>query len=303
MRTRVLIGVLFLLCVIFACAALLKNGVYGWTVFMVLPLCAGGLASWSFRPQTEWRAVGLGALTGFIGSCCFLLGGLEGFMCVLLSLPLTVPLSALGSLLAYQANDFDHSRPIAMALLIPVSFLFDINAKPPVYSVQTSIVVNAPPERVWKKVAAFPDIPGPTEWVFRMGFAYPQRTRIVGAGVGAARYCDLSTGPIVERVVVWNEPRMLRFVVTSTPPSMTETGLYGDIHPKHLSGYFISKQGQFTLSPLSCGRTLLKGTSWYRHGLWPAGYWRWWSDAIVRRVHLRVLEHIRVLSEDGELPR
>jgi len=45
------------------------------------------------------------------------------------------------------------------------------------------------------------------------------------------------------------------------------------------------------------GRTLLQGTSWYQHGLWPAEYWRWWSDAIIHRIHMRVLNHVRDLSE------
>ena len=76
--------------------------------------------------------------------------------------------------------------------------------------------MNATPERVWKYAVAFPDIPGPREWMFRTGLAYPERTRIEGTGLGAARYCDLSTGSIIERVVIWKEARILRFVVTST---------------------------------------------------------------------------------------
>jgi hypothetical protein len=46
----------------------------------------------------------------------------------------------------------ESKRPVGMALLLPVSILFDVHAKPPVYSVTTSIVVNASPERVWKNV-------------------------------------------------------------------------------------------------------------------------------------------------------
>ena len=67
--------------------------------------------------------------------------------------------------------------------------------------------------------------------------------------------------------------------------------------PKHLHGYFMSKEGQFELTRLANGHTLLAGTSWYQHGLWPAEYWRWWSDAIIHRIHLRVLNHIRTLAE------
>jgi hypothetical protein len=133
--------------------------------------------------------------------------------------------------------------------------------------------------------------------MLRTGAAYPIRTRIEGTGVGAARDCDLSTGTVKERVAVWDEPRLLRFVVTATPPAMRETGLYGTVNPKHLNGYYVSKQGQFELTALPGGRTLVTGTSWYQHGLWPAEYWRWWSDAVVHHIHRRVLEHIRSLSE------
>jgi hypothetical protein len=184
-----------------------------------------------------------------------------------------------------------------MAVLIPVSLFYDGHAKPPVYSVTTSIVVNASPERVWKYAAAFPDITAEPDWVLRTGLAYPIRTRIEGEGAGASRRCDLSTGTVQEHVVVWDEPHLLRFVVTTTPPPMSEMGLYGPIYPKHLNGYYLSKQGQFALTPLPGGRTLVVGTSWYRHGLWPAEYWRWWSDAVIHHIHRRVLEHIRMLSE------
>jgi hypothetical protein len=78
---------------------------------------------------------------------------------------------------------------------------------------------------------------------------------------------------------------------------MTELSPYSGFAPRHLHGYFISKEGQFRLVPLTGGRTMLEGTTWYQHGLWPAQYWRWWSDAIVHRIHLRVLHHIRALAE------
>jgi hypothetical protein len=78
---------------------------------------------------------------------------------------------------------------------------------------------------------------------------------------------------------------------------MREWSPYGEVSPKHLRGYMVSKEGQFRLIPLGPNRTRVEGTSWYQHGLWPAPYWRLWSDAIVRRIHMRVLENVRVLAE------
>ena len=280
--------------------AVAQRGNYGWTLFIMLPVVAGGLGTWTLQPPTAGRAAWYGTCVGAAGCVLFLLLGVEGFICVLMALPIVVPLAALGGLMAYGAGGASRSkRPAGMALLLPVSLFFDANAKPPVYTVTTSTVVSAAPERVWRHVVAFPEIAGEPDWMLRPGLAYPIQTRIEGSGVGAPRTCDLSTGPVRERVVVWNEPRLLRFAVTATPPSMREMGLYGPIYPKHLEGYYVSKAGQFEMTPLPGGRTLVVGTSWYQHGLWPAAYWRLWSDAVVHRIHRRVLDHIRALSESG----
>ena len=297
--SRIIASLLCFAALLAAAFFLAQHGTYGWTLFVLLPLVAGALGVWSFQPQTIGKAAKIGALIGIGGSAMFLLLGREGFICVLMALPILVPLTIVGSLLAWwgRRTPLSQKQPAALCLLIPVSLLYDVNAKPPVYSVSTKMVVNAPPERVWKYIVAFPDIAAQPDWVLSTGIAYPIRTRIEGSGVGAPRDCDLSTGTVKERVVVWDEPRLLRFVVTETPPAMKEHGLYGPITPKHLNGYYIGKAGQFTLTPLSGGRTLMVGTSWYQHGLWPAEYWRWWSDTVVHHVHARVLEHIRELSE------
>ena len=164
---------------------------------------------------------------------------------------------------------------------------------PPVYVVRTAIDIQASPAKVWKQVVSFSEIPPPTEWMFRAGIAYPMRARIQGNGVGAERQCVFSTGAFVEPIEVWDEPRKLKFSVTSNPAPMEEWTPYSHIEPPHLHGFLVSNGGQFLLTPLPNGGTRLEGTTWYRHSLWPAAYWRLWSDAIIHKIHLRVLKHIR----------
>src|SRR5205814_2217938 len=53
----------------------------------------------------------------------------------------------------------------------------------------------------------------------------------------------------------------------------------------------------FSELPLPGGRTRLTGTTWYRHEISPSWYWRPWSDAIIHRIHARVLAHVKALSE------
>jgi hypothetical protein len=86
-------------------------------------------------------------------------------------------------------------------------------------------------------------------------------------------------------------------MVTSNPEPLRELTPYKSVHPPHLNGYFLSRQGQFLLQPLPNGHTLLSGTTWYELRMGPGIYWRLWSDYIVHKIHLRVLEHIRALAE------
>jgi hypothetical protein len=171
--------------------------------------------------------------------------------------------------------------------------------EPPLLKVVTAITVDAPPETVWKHVVEFSELPPPTEWLFRLGIAYPVRAEIRGRGVGAIRHCNFSTGPFVEPIEIWDEPRLLNFGVTANPAPMQEWTPYHDIHPAHLDGFLESKHGQFRLERLPGGRTRLEGTTWYHHRMWPAGYWQIWSDFVIHRIHLRVLRHVKQLSEAG----
>ena len=73
------------------------------------------------------------------------------------------------------------------------------------------------------------------------------------------------------------------------------------IHPPHLDNYLRSTRGEFRLIPISETRTRLEGSTWYNLRMSPAGYWSAWSDMVIHRIHERVLEHIRDLSEAESL--
>ena len=292
-------GVLLVFLLFLAGLGLIHPGLYGFTLFMLIPMALGALTAWFFRPTTRWRAAGIGALGAGACAVSLLAFGLEGAACVLMALPLVLPLGAMGGVLAHDAASGRFAaRGAAMLLLLPPATLtWDAKATPPVYAVRSEVEIAASPEQVWKYVIAFPPLPEPQEWVFRAGVAYPQRASIDGSGPGAVRRCEFSTGPFVEPIEVWDAPRLLRFRVTENPAPMQEWSPYGPIQPKHLHGYLISRQGEFRLTPLPNGHTLLAGTTWYQHGLWPAPYWRLWSDAIIHRIHMRVLNHVRTLAE------
>jgi uncharacterized membrane protein YhaH (DUF805 family) len=283
-------------------------GAYGWGLFVALPFCLGlfSVLLYSYHePRGFADCFAVSLLPIVILGGLLLLVAIEGIICIMMAAPIACVLAFLGGVLGYriQAN---HWRPpeapvmlSVVLLVVPVFFGVERAAglEPETFRVQTAIEVNAPPEQVWQKVVAFAEIPPPKEMLFRAGIAYPIRAEISGHGPGAVRRCIFSTGPFVEPIEIWDEPRLLKFGVTANPAPLQEWTPYAHIDPPHLHGYFVSKQGQFSLTELPGGRTRLEGTTWYHHTMWPAAYWHLWSDYIIHRIHLRVLEHMRAAAE------
>jgi hypothetical protein len=226
---------------------------------------------------------------------------IEGVVCVVMAAPIAFPLALGGAAVAYAMQRPSPGRPqssqVFPAVLLALPALIAAEhatlPEPPVFAVRTAVEIEAPPEVVWRHVVSFSELAPPTEFLFRMGIAYPIKAEIYGKGVGAERHCVFSTGSFVEPIEVWDEPRLLKFSVTSNPPPMEEWTPYEEVHPPHLEGFLASNGGQFLLERLPGGRTRLEGTTWYRHSLWPAFYWRLWSDEIIHAIHLRVLRHIK----------
>jgi len=285
---------------------------YGWSIFVGLPFCMGFLSTLIFslrEPRRLGTCILLANITVVLAGLGMLLFAFEGILCLLMAAPIAFAVATIGGVLGYAVQKSfwwrDRSPNVccSVVLLLPLAMGMEhtIPPKLPLLSVKSSVIINAPPEKVWRNVVAFTQLPPPKEWIFKCGVAYPIRAEIHGTGVGAIRYCNFSTGPFVEPIQVWDEPRLLKFSVLQNPEPLQEWTPYREIHPRHLDGYLESRAGQFRLLPLEGGRkTLLEGTTWYYHHLWPADYWQLWSDHIIHTIHLRVLNHVKKLSEaDG----
>ncbi len=293
-----------------ACAALGTQFLarYGWGLFVALPFCLGLISAliYGFHQTRSLGGCILVATLSLLFLSLALIGlAFEGVICLLMAAPLGEALAIMGAIFGYLLQRRPWHREQAPAALMGIILIAPLlmgaeaaaPPPPPLLAVKTSIDIAAPPEVVWHRVVAFSELPPPRETIFRLGIAYPTRAVIDGQGPGAVRHCEFSTGAFVEPIQVWDEPRLLQFSVVAQPAPMQEWTPYREIHPRHLSGYLASERGQFLLTPLPSGGTHLEGTTWYRHHMWPADYWQLWSDAIIHRIHLRVLRHIKELAE------
>jgi hypothetical protein len=188
--------------------------------------------------------------------------------------------------------------PLILLIFTPFLLSFEASNKsaPTVHKVVSSVEINAPIETVWQNVVAFPQIETAPEGILKLGFAYPINAKIEGQGVGAIRYCNFNTGAFVEPVTAWQEPNLLAFDVSAQPAPMIETSFYQELHAPHLD-YIKSQRGQFRLYERD-GVTVVEGTTFYTHDIAPDFYWNLFSEEIIHRIHLRVLNHIKKVSEN-----
>ena len=277
---------------------------YGSTLFVGVPFYLGIMAALihgSTKPRTLAELIIASLLSLVIVGAFLLIFATEGIVCLVLAAPIAVTESILGALIGYAFASARWRTSVTIgaptALLLPFLFATEPHDALPIYKTTTQVVINMDVEAVWRQVIAFSEIPPPRELIFRAGVAYPVRARLDGNGVGAIRHCVFSTGEFVEPITMWNEPIQLSFDVLAQPDPMTELSPYGKIDTPHLHGYFNSKGGEFRLTALPGGRTLLIGTTWYENHFRPEMYWVWWEDYLLHSIHRRVLGHIKVEAQ------
>ena len=106
MRTRwplLWVPVVWALLIALSALVLTKAGGYGIVLFAFLPSVMGALVGWCLPSRSAGDAMAHGAATAAVGCAFFLVVGIEGLICIAMSLPLAVPLGMFGSWLAFRS--------------------------------------------------------------------------------------------------------------------------------------------------------------------------------------------------------
>ena len=173
--------------------------IYGWGLFVGLPFTMGFAAALIYgvrQPRSIGGCVGVACLSVTLLGAALLGLAIEGVFCLLMAMPIALALAVIGGSFGYlvQRRRWLHEAPAFLSVLLVlapgIQWIEHAAAlTAPVYAVRSSIDIQASPERVWKRVVAFAEIPPPREWMFRAGIAYPIRAEIFGTGPGAERHC------------------------------------------------------------------------------------------------------------------
>jgi hypothetical protein len=262
-----------------------------WPSLVLVPTAMGIAAAYFWRTLSFglWEYFLWWVVTSLITPFGAYLFFKEGVVCLLIGFPILFVCGFAGVLigrLLFKSKTATVNLGVIPVLLIATLVEGKIRQDQPAV-IEDRLRINAPVAEVWEHVVSFPPIEtAPNYWLDKVGLPSPLATTCDGAFIGAARECIFSDGLVFkERVSEIAPMRLLTFEIIEQPNN------------PELLGHLTLHRGQFELLGDKDGTTLIVGRSWYTLHMRPLWYFDWWTRDITSHVHLRVMEHIKRLSE------
>jgi hypothetical protein len=267
------------------------SGIFIFSSFVIVPLLMGLVCARYWHPlqlKTS-RYIGWSAVASIIAILASFIFFREGYICLIIVSPLIFGFVVTGALVGriiYRRRN--NTLNVSLFGVLFIIILTDtLSEHENVSMVSDTIIVNAPIDKVWPLVVEYEPITlKENYWLFQVGMPSPVQSTVDGHEVGAGRKCIFSNGYVFdEKMVVYKPNEELTFDIISQP------------HDPEIMGHIDILRGQFILKDNGDGTTTLIGNSWYKLYVFPGWYFNAWSESITRNVHLRVMEHIKNLSE------
>jgi hypothetical protein len=291
-------GLIFLL---FSLPGLLSGGqsvtVPAWAGVMIfypslflVPMAIGIVAAyfWKGLSLRIWEYLIWWFVTSFLTPLGAYLFFREGLVCLLIGFPILFVCGFAGVVLGRFWFRPTGKMNLSIFPLLFLAMLAEGKLREDRQAVVADrLLIRAPAAEVWKHVVAFSPIETASDyWLGRIGLPSPVATTCEGPFIGADRRCIFSGGLVFKETISELIPEhLLTFDIVEQPPD------------PELLGHLTLHRGQFELEDNGDGTTTLVGRSWYTLHMRPLWYFDWWTRDITSHVHLRVMEHIKELSE------
>lgn len=275
----------------------------------VLPVCLGVVtvyfadssarSSWGFRIMMPWATASLCLLLAMIT-------GLEGTICLIMTIPIYLPLSSLGGILGgvyFSLVDSRKMNSFALGGLLLMPFLVSgLEERYPLEDltkqVNTSIVINSTSPIVWSQITRIPKITEPQESFFYfMGFPRPVEATLSYDGIGGVREAKFEKGLMfLETITEWETEKKLTFTIKAEPENTPLTTL--DSHVVVGGRYFDTLLGEYEIERLNGNQVRLHLFSRYRLSTRFNFYAEIWSDFLMRDIQENILRVIKSRCEN-----
>jgi hypothetical protein len=257
------------------------------------------VAAWIFAP---WIPT---LLASFLAA----LFRLEGAICLVFAIPITLSGATIGGvlagLLARQERKANRSTLACVALIPLLLAPIESTTQAPlqVRTVTGQVRIHASPSVVWQNIERVPAISTAefhTTWAQRIGFPRPVEATLSFEGVGGVRHATFEHGLLfIETVTGWQPEHRLAFSIKADTADIPPTTL--DEHVSIGGRYFDVLDGEYRIEPLTNGDTLLHLTSHQRLSTNFNVYAGLWSDAVMQNLQTSVLEVIQHRAEARKL--
>jgi len=279
-------------------------GVYGTGLFVLSPVIICAVTAYVGNRRGDIGAKATWALVksaSALGGLALLTFALEGLICIIVIAPLWLAGSVIGGIIGRAIALASHRPPRDTAVaLVLLPLVYGLEAAFPgsvTFENHVSIDIDAPRPAIWRAITAMGRVEERPGQLFRWGLAHPLSGRLLGAGVGAKRYGQFSTGTAIERITNYTPNHRLAFVVLNDVPTVRELSPYDHVYAPHAVGYFRTLLASFELEDRGGQATRLTLKSTHLLRLEPSLYWLPIVNWVVEENKTRVLRHIRVLAE------
>jgi hypothetical protein len=224
---------------------------------------------------------------------------LEGIICIVMFLPISIPLASIGGVLGGLAGRYLRSRRaqgLAMACMVVLPFVtgpweqkvfYQMEAR----QVENVVDIKAPADVVWQnieRVRAIRREELPSSWAHAIGFPDPIEATLSHEGVGGVRNATFGGNlAFIETIDVWEPGRRLGFTIAAETDKIPSTTL--DEHVRIGGEYFDVLRGEYRLEPLPGGVTRLHLSSRQRLSTDFNWYAHLWTDAVMSDLQKRIL--------------
>ena len=271
---------------------------------LLVPLAIGALTVWvaPSRLLRSWPyAVFMPWLAALLTVGAIWLMRLEEVVCIVLALPLFLPLSSIGGLIVRwrrQRRD-GAARLIGIFLLAPYLITpieLQLPAPGAVRTVETSMVVAADAATVWAHITEVYEIErdeqrfSPFHWI---GLPKPRQAMMASPGPDGIRYGHFENGLVfIEEILTWQENVFFSFTIERDPNAAIPAILHEIDGP-----YFQVLDGFYRIEPLPDGTVRLHLSSRHQLTTHFNAYAGLWTDAVMRDLQQDILSIVRNRSE------
>ncbi len=191
---------------------------YGYTFFILFPLFLGFSIGTLFSKGLQILYLTAGIV---IGSSALLVFGIEGFVCVLMLLPIFIFTVWLGYFISKKIGIKVNKDPERLAIsILPLVILLVagkiekvIDLEPEKVEIETRQVLDYDPEILFQKVKSMEKLDAKKSILMKLGLPTPIRCELESDTIGSLRHCIFKNGEIVTQITKYESGVILEMEV------------------------------------------------------------------------------------------